>query len=210
MTIGWTTVPIPQRAKKSSTARQRKTRPPRTPKVYACVCPNCGETFEATRSKTYCTNRCRLEAEVVRYTRKKLTEHPDGWPEDIDAVVRTKMAHAVTGTYNKNARRLSPKRRAEVIARDGGRCVRCNGEGTEIDHIAGDSTDLENLQLLCNACHRHKTNSCITEATDPESRATSKRLWLRVYAREPLRVCDASDWAQNRVTWLAQHRAQVF
>ena len=53
------------------------------------------------------------------------------------------------------------KRRAKVKRRDGGRCVRCGGTGTHVDHIVpvskGGSWELANLQLLCVACHSQKT-----------------------------------------------------
>lgn len=51
-----------------------------------------------------------------------------------------------------------------VKARDQGRCrapqhsPRCNGVGTDVDHvIAGDDHSMANLQLLSEPCHRDKT-----------------------------------------------------
>lgn len=75
---------------------------------------------------------------------------------------------------------ISPKLRRRVLARDGGRCqIRwpgCLGEGVEVDHIIphseGGSIDLENLQAVCIACHKHKTQ---TEAQRARTRLGRKR-----------------------------------
>jgi 5-methylcytosine-specific restriction enzyme A len=53
------------------------------------------------------------------------------------------------------------KRKQRVKRRDGGRCVRCGGTGTHVDHIVrvadGGSWEIDNLQTLCPACHAVKT-----------------------------------------------------
>jgi 5-methylcytosine-specific restriction protein A len=60
------------------------------------------------------------------------------------------------------------KIRQSVIARDKGLCVACKARGNtnlgkEVDHITplakGGTDDLENLQLLCVACHERKTRA---------------------------------------------------
>lgn len=55
------------------------------------------------------------------------------------------------------------KRRARVIRRDGKLCVRCGRAGTHVDHIVrvadGGSWEIDNLQLLCEECHRQKTRA---------------------------------------------------
>lgn len=59
------------------------------------------------------------------------------------------------------------QRRAAVIRRDGGRCqmpqadrLPCGAPGTDIDHIRrGDDHRLDNLWLLCRACHTAKTQA---------------------------------------------------
>lgn len=54
--------------------------------------------------------------------------------------------------------------RRAVFERDGGRCVECGGNfDLQYDHILpvahGGATTLENLQLLCADCNRHKSDS---------------------------------------------------
>ena len=58
------------------------------------------------------------------------------------------------------------RRKAAVKRRDHGRCQaskhnpRCDGQGTEVDHIhRGDDHRLENLELLNHYCHQDKTNA---------------------------------------------------
>ena len=57
------------------------------------------------------------------------------------------------------------RRKAAVKRRDHGRCratvhnPKCDGKGTEVDHIhRGDDHRLENLELLNHYCHQDKTN----------------------------------------------------
>ncbi len=53
------------------------------------------------------------------------------------------------------------RRRAKVMRRDGGLCVRCGRQGSHVDHIIpvarGGSWGMENLQTLCRECHSFKT-----------------------------------------------------
>lgn len=72
------------------------------------------------------------------------------------------------------------QRKARVKRRDHGRCQaskhnpRCNGKGTEIDHIRrGDNHSLFNLQLLNHYCHADKTKA--ENIADRKARAAMKR-----------------------------------
>jgi len=52
--------------------------------------------------------------------------------------------------------------RAQCFKRDSYKCVKCGKEATDCDHIieiidGGDEWDLDNLQSLCNECHKEKT-----------------------------------------------------
>ena len=54
--------------------------------------------------------------------------------------------------------------RVQALRRDGGICVNCGAEATEVDHIVeiqdgGEEFDLSNLRSLCHACHVAKTNA---------------------------------------------------
>jgi hypothetical protein len=65
---------------------------------------------------------------------------------------------------NSNKRRTIPEQvRNEVWRRDKGKCVNCNSnENLEFDHIIphskGGADTVRNLQLLCQACNRSKSN----------------------------------------------------
>lgn len=56
---------------------------------------------------------------------------------DVAAALEMRLAHIAVGGYPETARRIPDKVRAEVFARDGGRCVLCGAPATEIDHIEG-------------------------------------------------------------------------
>src|SRR5205807_2656541 len=81
--------------------------------------------------------------------------------------------------------------------RDGGRCVICGAQGSEIDHIASSSPELGNLQLLCGSCHREKTAQSFRpiEAGSPEE-LLKFELDFRIAAPNPVRACDDEQrWA---------------
>lgn len=63
--------------------------------------------------------------------------------------------------YGVNPTQLQRGRRKRLIERDGEFCKVCNShEDLTVDHILrscdGGSTELENLQLLCQKCNRQK------------------------------------------------------
>jgi 5-methylcytosine-specific restriction endonuclease McrA len=57
-----------------------------------------------------------------------------------------------------------------VIERDGGKYQICGKPGTDIDHIDGDSNDLNKLQLLCRECHNKKTISHMIQIVSEDER----------------------------------------
>jgi hypothetical protein len=114
----------------------------------------------------------------------------------VAEAVRIKIAIAIGGGYNRRARALSPQLRAEIMERDGGRCLVCGSEATQIDHInadpdlvARDINDPENLQAICDPCHRLKTMSMF-KPIRPEQRAKADEIRARINAPRPLRECD--------------------
>jgi len=94
------------------------------------------------------------------------------------------MAHTLAGGYDSTARHLSRAARENIAERDGGLCVMCSFPGTEIDHINGDNSDLDNLRLLCFSCHLTVTLSHSRHAptrTDAEIDA----FFAEITARRP-------------------------
>src|ERR1700755_3164046 len=86
--------------------------------------------------------------------------------------IRTRFAFAYSekGYYDEKARQVSPDKRQQVIERDQGLCQLCGAFGTEIDHINGDSDDLDNWQLLCHDCHNEKTQANMVPITPDHER----------------------------------------
>jgi 5-methylcytosine-specific restriction endonuclease McrA len=157
--------------------------------------PTCGQ------APLFCSEICKQRADTVRYGRRV---YRDGRIRDplVAEALRTKMAFAVTdGGYPRTLRELDPDTRNAVVERDGGRCVLCGQPGIEIDHIAGSSSELSNLQVLCHDCHIAKTQENF-RPIEPGSQAD--KIWSELTARinspEPLRECD------NEVTWPSRWR----
>ncbi len=149
----------------------------------------------------FCSEICKQRADTVRYGRRVFR---DGRIQDplVAEALRTKMAFAVTdGGYPSMLRDLDADIRNAVVERDGGRCVLCGQPGTEIDHIAGNSSELSNLQLLCHDCHTAKTQENF-RPIEPDSQAD--RIWselmTRINSAEPLRQCD------DEATWPSRWR----
>lgn len=64
------------------------------------------------------------------------------------------------------SRYISETTKKIVYSRDGGICKCCGSSiNLEYDHISpfscGGSSDISNIQLLCQKCNRSKSNSCI-------------------------------------------------
>jgi 5-methylcytosine-specific restriction protein A len=63
--------------------------------------------------------------------------------------------------YAKGAHPVPPAKRRAVLRRAHGRCERCGAPASDVDHIvshANGGTDAwDNLQALCEPCHRSKT-----------------------------------------------------
>tara|TARA_A100001015_G_scaffold183577_1_gene204241 strand:+ start:4485 stop:4841 length:357 start_codon:yes stop_codon:yes gene_type:complete len=71
----------------------------------------------------------------------------------------------IFSNHNKNirSRNISQKVKNRVWNRDNGKCVICNSnENLEFDHIIpfskGGANTYRNIQLLCQACNRSKSN----------------------------------------------------
>lgn len=167
---------------------------------FSCV--NCDQVFIVSgAAKLYCSQRCHQDAKLVRYVRACIK---DGRISDplVNQAIGTRFAFAYSekGYYDEKARYVSPERKQQVIKRDGGLCRLCGAVGTEIDHINGDSDDLDNLQLLCHDCHSEKTEASMVPITPGHERyeeilARANELRARIEAQTPLRPCDdEANW----------------
>lgn len=158
-------------------------------------CPNCDKANPNSAS-IFCSELCNEEAQFVRYFRAR---RADGRAEqaDIKNALEIKLAVILGGGYPAKARQIPISIRKLVIAQDNGRCRSCGGPGSDVDHIEGSSSSLDNLQYLCRDCHNEKTRSRfrkISPATHPEEWAKREMLLKRAHCPQPLRICDQSDW----------------
>ncbi len=164
---------------------------------FSCV--NCDKEFRVSKRATlYCSKRCREDATLIR---KYRAYKKDGRINESEyqkvIIIRLGFAQGSKGYYDQDARRLPAELRNEIIERDKSLCCKCGETGSEIDHINGDSKDLENLQLLCHDCHTEKTLSMIRKLNPEDVSAEAKErlagLWLRMDAISPERACDDSE-----------------
>lgn len=176
--------------------------------TFPFPCPNCDKLL--TEAKLYCSEVCRQEAKFVRYVRSCRSDGRS-FQEDVQEAIRIRLAMILSGGYPEQERRIPDLIRQAVIARDKGRCQSCGNPGDQIDHMHSNSAELDNLQLLCDVCHRHKTMASfitVTAESHPEAWLKAEALRLRTEAPEALRLCDAEEWA---ALWhrIASERRQI-
>lgn len=167
---------------------------------FSCV--NCEQVFAVSgAARLYCSPRCHQDAQLVRYVRACIKDGRMNDPLVRDAIrIRFAFAYSKKGYYDEKARHITPEKRQQVIELDKGLCRLCGAAGTEIDHISGDSDDLENLQLLCHDCHSEKTQANMIPITPEHERygeilARKSELRSRIEASTPLRPCDdEANW----------------
>lgn len=172
------------------------------PAKFPLECLNCDEPLQIedkVGNLLFCADSCRDFADTIRYARRVTADGRIKDPDVRDAL-RTRLAFAVSGGYPRRARALDANIRKAVMDRDGGMCVICGSPGTEIDHIAGSSPELGNLQLLCHRCHIEKTakNFRPIQSGSPQEMLRFE-LDYRIASATPLRPCD--DELQWGVTW---------
>lgn len=176
------------------------------------ICLNCDETIALnTPPKLYCSIGCSQEAELIRYVRRCSKDGRIDRPDVVEAI-QIRLAHIMSGGYDKRERKIPPEVRSAVIARDNGCCCMCGSPGMEIDHIEGPSITMENLQLLCDACHNAKTVVNIHyvlpgDAGYEELKKKNAEFWKRTKAKRPVRICDDEEnWKKQYYRLMAECR----
>lgn len=181
------------------------------PKLLRCINCDC-EMPPFIKPKLYCSIACEQEAELIRYCRRCIK---DGRLNDTDVMfaIRTRLAHIMSGGYNKKARFLSRETREAVLRRSKGKCETCGKDGSDIDHIRGSSSDLSNLQYLCKSCHNVKTEKSIV-SVEPGSeeyefvKARTEQFWQFVKSNKPMRIChDENEWKSVWRTYVKERKA---
>ena len=174
-------------------------------------CLNCnGEIKYPISPVLYCSECCKQEAELIRYTRA-CNEDGRIEYEDVQQAIQIKLAHVLAGGYDRKRRTIPQAIRDQVFERDMKECVLCGEKGEEIDHINGPDGCLENLQLLCSDCHRNKTLESI-EVADPDDpiyaviAGRHKKILERIESPVPLRLCDQDDWSIKWREYMAERR----
>lgn len=176
------------------------------------ICFNCDSELEAP--KLFCSEICTQEAALVRYVRRCRDDGRHRKP-DIREAIQIRMAHILGGGYPERERQLSQSVRLQVFIRDDGVCQACGKPGNEVDHIRGSSGELENLQLLCRACHIKKTKaSMVPLSADAEnfSQHVAKVLVMiqRFEAKWPHRLCDDHQKWPTQWRLLLKERVEAF
>src|SRR5262249_20639108 len=110
--------------------------------------------------------------------------------------------------YPERERRIGPQTRRLVFNMQDGLCQICGAPGTDIDHIAGGDSTLENLQVLCRSCHNKKTIEHLVEVRPgSKSDLEYRKLLSRIFSRKPRRPCDDEEaWSQMWRKLLAGRR----
>lgn len=157
-------------------------------------CANCLAPLPDDLVMLFCSSWCKDIAGRGRYWRRVIR---DGRIEDpsVENQVKMDLAFLLIGGYESLGRKVPTATRAEVILRDDGKCQSCGKPGTDVDHIAGNSDDADNLQLLCTDCHRRKTNASLVPAPDEERALITAFYLTRIEPDEPrLLADDEQEW----------------
>lgn len=172
-------------------------------------CANCLEPLPEDVEALFCSSWCAEIADAVRYQRRVFKDGRINNP-DVQEAVQIRNAFILAGGYRALGRTLNPKTRVEVKTRDDGKCQVCGRPGSEIDHIDGNSADLDNLQLLCADCHHAKTAQNLVPATQ-EQRAKLMAMHItRVMPEEPILLADDEVGWQKTWSGLKKARKERF
>jgi 5-methylcytosine-specific restriction endonuclease McrA len=171
------------------------------------VCANCDSPEITLQTPLFCSQQCRQAAELVRYVRGCRRDGRDQLA-DVQEAMRMRLAMVLGGGYPERQRAVGAEARAEVFRRAGGRCEQCgrmldfdqSGGDPDaiatIQHVHGDSNELDNLKAFCRRCNIDDARSrFVPLQTGTEAARLAAELERRWSAAEPLRLCDDDlDW----------------
>jgi len=126
----------------------------------------------------FCSDECKDVALAVRYARKKIDEEIP-WTFDLLVGFGQKIFpwSSSGSTYDSRRRNLSEDIRSKVFERDERQCVLCGEPATQIDHIAGSSSDPSNLRAVCAACNRkHMLENLVPITNEAKRKALKDRV----------------------------------
>jgi hypothetical protein len=159
------------------------------------ICQNCDAQLalqQAQRGTLFCSEKCKQTAKTVRYGRATLRDGRYKSDPLVRQAIDTRIAMILGGGYPEKARTLSREQREAIFARDGWCCRLCGASAIEIDHIAGSSSDPENLQAVCASCNHARAAANFRSAT-PREAAEGNTIWARITAERPVRLCDDEE-----------------
>lgn len=120
---------------------------------------------------------------------------------EVQTAIHTRNAFLLIGGYRSLGRNLTPRIRVDVRQRDKGKCQKCGKPGIEVDHVNGNSDELDNLQLLCLDCHHSKTAQNMVPANKNERRSLLLLVETRVLPLVPQLLAD------DEIRWATEWRA---
>ena len=165
-------------------------------------CVNCDGDGVTLKTPLYCTPRCRQSAELIRHVRACRRDGRDRNPDVVEAM-GTRLAMVLGGGYPQQERRVPSETRQLVFERAGGKCQECGrvlsfdptsedpDSVATIQHVSGNSSDLDNLLAFCRRCNLADAQSRFVPVAPGSAEAEyATELRLRWTADKPLRICD--------------------
>jgi hypothetical protein len=140
-------------------------------------CVNCATDIE--EKKLYCSTFCSEFAGTVRYVRRAIADGRINAP-DVQEGIGAKLLMLTGGGYPRLQRALSQSEREVIFTRDNRICRICSKPATQIDHIAGSSSDPSNLRAVCRTCNigtAFASAQTVSAADGPEAFARISRLF---------------------------------
>ena len=153
-------------------------------------CVNCNEKLN--RTSLFCDELCRQLVQTVRLIRKAEADERVIRP-DVQEGIGIKLFILTGGGYPDKERSLPMKTRKNILERDKYKCQICGKLADQVDHIAGSSSEAENLRTLCRDCNRAEAFKNKRASSKEEAEAIREmfaEMALRVAAPQPSFGCD--------------------